>query len=1383
MRVTRVLAGVVGVLCLSLTGSLFAAPPHPGHPAERLAREFPRMARALAVPVARVDAIRASQPKRFDEPVVLDGRSERVVLRALDAAPVAPRVAGHGASYARAFRGADVLRANGYETLLVDDRGALDAIAYNVADMDGVSMVVPFGRAMRFISATPGAPRADLTLSAPLVVGADGRASYNARWVIANGGTRMATLRIKVDDPLVRYPAAISWAAVTAGAVQTTLTRVPPREVVTSGTGSISGTVTDAATSSPLFGVTVDVYYDFGGYFDAAYTDENGHYTMAGLDSGSYRAVINYGGYQQQMYDGISCGPCDPTQGTAIAVTDGQQTSGIDFALARVISAAISGTVTDSNNSPLGSVGVAIYDASGAAVAYGESNETGAYRAELSGGGTYYARTLNNTYTGYVDQLWSGIDCTACDVTTGTPITVANDETAGGIDFSLKQGGQIAGTVTDAGSGAPLLEASVLLYNSAGRLATFGYTDEAGHYVSWHGLAAGDYYAVGRAADHDPEIYSELPCDAAGCDPVTGTAIPVTLGSTVSNVDFTLARISGRITGTVTDEQSGAPLGGVYVYVYDAAGNLVVASESAYEDGTYTIYIAEAGTYYARTFNFVNAGYADELYENIPCTRCDVTTGTAIQVNAGQVTTGINFALSQTGGWITGKILDTNNAAIDGSYVIIYGSDGSTVTYGLPDANGNYTAFNRLDSGTYYAVASADNHDSQLYDGISCANGCNPVDGTPIEVTAGQTTSGVDFFLAGTGCGSLTISPDELPGGHVTDPYSQQLSVSNAAGAVTWSIIDGALPPGLSLNSSTGLISGTLDAVGTFRFVVQAVDSNGCSAAQAYTIEVTGDETTISLSIDPNPGLLGYPVTFTATITPSAAPGTVNFSVDGTYVGTATVVDGIAQLEVTAGLGRHEAFASYSGGGTYSPSVTPTDPPIEFTIQKGQPPIVWNNPADIVYGTALSATQLNARVVINEGEDPNDPSDDATLSGTYVYDPPAGTILDAGTQTLSVTFYPDDTDQWDPATKTVQIVVQKANQTINWSDPAAITYGTPLSSTQLNATVTVVGPAPAGALTYNPDFNTILDAGTHTLTVTAAATNNYNSATANVTQVVNKANQTIHWDNPDPIVYGTPLGASELDATVEVVGPAPAGALVYNPPAGTILNAGTYTLNVSAAETNNYNPASASVTLVVLKATPVFSNLSAPTIVIGTLSTTISGTLSHGSFIPTGNVLITLNGFTQAAVLQPDGSFGATFATGMLTTTLSGYPLSFDYAGDANFNPASASTTMVVTYGIAGGPNPPVAMNAGATIPMRVTLRNAQGVNLSSSQITVTAAGLRGPGGAFYPVSGLFNYTNSQGGAYTFILHTPNTLTSGVYAFEFTVEDDPVTHFVNFTIK
>jgi len=58
---------------------------------------------------------------------------------------------------------------------------------------------------------------------------------------------------------------------------------------------------------------------------------------------------------------------------------------------------------------------------------------------------------------------------------------------------------------------------------------------------------------------------------------------------------------------------------------------------------------------------------------------------------------------------------------------------------------------------------------------------------------------------------------------------------------------------------------------------------------------------------------------------------------------------------------------------------------------------------------------------------------------------------------LSVTFTPTDGVSYAAATASVAITVGKATPTITWSAPAAITFGTPLGATQLNATANVPG--------------------------------------------------------------------------------------------------------------------------------------------------------------------------------------------------------------------------------------------------------------------------------------------------------------------------------------
>jgi hypothetical protein len=159
--------------------------------------------------------------------------------------------------------------------------------------------------------------------------------------------------------------------------------------------------------------------------------------------------------------------------------------------------------------------------------------------------------------------------------------------------------------------------------------------------------------------------------------------------------------------------------------------------------------------------------------------------------------------------------------------------------------------------------------------------------------------------------------------------------------------------------------------------------------------------------------------------------------------------------------------------------------------------------------------------------------------------------------------------------------INAIDQTIVWNNPAAIDYGTLLSATQLDALVTVLQGDTEGALTYDPPAGTKLAAGTHTLTVTAAAIGSYNATVATVDITVNAIDQTIVWNTPAAIDYGTPLSATQLDALVTVLQGDTAGALTYDPPAGTKLAVGTHTLTVTAAAIGSYNATVATVDITV----------------------------------------------------------------------------------------------------------------------------------------------------------------------------------------------------------
>ncbi|RYD95927.1 MAG: hypothetical protein EOP54_14875, partial [Sphingobacteriales bacterium] len=227
---------------------------------------------------------------------------------------------------------------------------------------------------------------------------------------------------------------------------------------------------------------------------------------------------------------------------------------------------------------------------------------------------------------------------------------------------------------------------------------------------------------------------------------------------------------------------------------------------------------------------------------------------------------------------------------------------------------------------------------------------------------------------------------------------------------------------------------------------------------------------------------------------------------------------------------------------------------VNFSIVKATPVITWANPTDITYGTALTATQLNAT---------------ASVPGTFTYSPVSGTVLSAGAnQTLNVNFVPTDAANYNSISKTVSINVGKATPLIAWANPADVTYGTALTAAQLNATANV-----AGTFTYLPVSGTVLNAGANqNLKVDFVPTDaaNYASTSKTVTINVGKATPVITWANPADVTFGTALTATQLNATASV-----AGTFTYVPVSGTVLNAGAnQNLKVDFVPTDAANYAS-----------------------------------------------------------------------------------------------------------------------------------------------------------------------------------------------------------------
>ena len=267
----------------------------------------------------------------------------------------------------------------------------------------------------------------------------------------------------------------------------------------------------------------------------------------------------------------------------------------------------------------------------------------------------------------------------------------------------------------------------------------------------------------------------------------------------------------------------------------------------------------------------------------------------------------------------------------------------------------------------------------------------------------------------------------------------------------------------------------------------------------------------------------------------------------------------------------------------------------------------------------------------------------------------------------------------------------------------------------------------------NQGLATSLKAGTTAI----SATLNGISGSILLTVVAGKVTPTVSWTTPAPITYGTALSATQLNATASVP-----GTFAYTPAAGAVLNAGSQTLSAifTPTDTTHWNSATASVTLVVNKAAPVFSGLSASqTIAFGTASISLSGAIAAGSvFPPSGEtVSITINGATVSSAISGNGSFTTMFPTGSIPVSATPYVITYSYAGDGNFTSASdTSTTLTVVNGVFKNIGNLDIVNHTSTLLNNGTVLIAGGYATSNRQLVVPQI--------YNPVAGTFTPTSTM---------------------------------------
>jgi PKD repeat protein len=187
----------------------------------------------------------------------------------------------------------------------------------------------------------------------------------------------------------------------------------------------------------------------------------------------------------------------------------------------------------------------------------------------------------------------------------------------------------------------------------------------------------------------------------------------------------------------------------------------------------------------------------------------------------------------------------------------------------------------------------------------------------------------------------------------------------------------------------------------------------------------------------------------------------------------------------------------YSTAGNYTVSLTAnngngTNSKLAvIAVKKSIPEIIWSKPADIVYGTALGSTQLNAS---------------ASVPGTFAYTPATGTVLSAGTQTLHVDFTPADAANCTIASKNVTINVSEKPVLPSANFSTNVTNGTaPLTvkftDLSKNATFRTWNFGDSTNSTQQSPMHTYSAAGNYKVTLTVGNSNGTDSMTRNISVV------------------------------------------------------------------------------------------------------------------------------------------------------------------------------------------------------------------------------------------------------------------------------------------
>jgi hypothetical protein len=405
----------------------------------------------------------------------------------------------------------------------------------------------------------------------------------------------------------------------------------------------------------------------------------------------------------------------------------------------------------------------------------------------------------------------------------------------------------------------------------------------------------------------------------------------------------------------------------------------------------------------------------------------------------------------------------------------------------------------------------------------------------------------------------LSVATTGLPNGVVGQSYNGAI-LQSAGGnpPVTWSISVGALPAGLTLNASTGAITGSPTTAGTATFTVKATDSTTPTAqtatkqlsiqvnsvlsvattslpngtvgtAYSATLQPSGGATPITWSITAGslpPGLSFVPSTGVISGTPNTNSGSpFNFTVRATDSTTPTAQTATANLSITVTVAT--LTVTTTSGSLPNGTVNTAYPNnTNLSASGGVPPYTWSltgattlpngltlNSSGQITGTPTAPGTFNFSVQVSDSATPTPNTATASLSITVN---PASTCTTGGSESLLTGQYAFVLKGFDNGTETGETSPQPAlvGGVLTFNGSGGITAGA--IDMNLNSGVQTNLAVTSGSSSYHVTSD---HRGCMVIT-TSAGTQNYRFSLGNITSGVASTGHVMNFDSTGPFTTG-----------------------------------------------------------------------------------------------------------------------------------------------------------------------------------------------------------------------------------------------------------------------